>query len=59
MWKRVLHHAGKEPTGAQITFQEIRKRDGRVVPFDADKITEAILRQCGRLGAATGRLRKT
>ena len=27
-----------------IKFQQIRKRDGRLAPFDADKITEAVFK---------------
>jgi len=33
-----------------MTFQQIRKRDGRIVPFDATKITQAI----HKAGRATG-----
>lgn len=31
-------------------FTEIRKRDGRVVPFDAEKITEAVLKAAKAVG---------
>ncbi len=31
-------------------FAEIRKRDGRVVPFDAEKITDAIVKAARAVG---------
>jgi len=34
----------------QVIFEEIRKRDGRVVPFDKQKITEAIFRAARAVG---------
>jgi ribonucleoside-triphosphate reductase (formate) len=37
---------------AGITFKEIRKRDGRVVPFDAIKITEAIFKAVTAVGGS-------
>jgi ribonucleoside-triphosphate reductase (formate) len=37
---------------ADITFKEIRKRDGRVVPFDAIKITEAIFKAATAVGGS-------
>ena len=46
---------GKKETahqGPPATFTSIRKRDGRFVDFDADKITRAIL----KAGRATGEL---
>ena len=43
------HHAATF-RGDSLDFTEIRKRDGRVVPFDAAKITAAIL----KAGRATG-----
>ena len=52
MEESAASYTGKEPTGAQITFQEIRKRDGRVVPFDEQIM--AILRRCGPLGQQPG-----
>ncbi len=39
-----------QPTG--ITFKEIRKRDGRVVPFDSVKITEAIFKAATAVGGS-------
>ncbi len=33
-----------------LNFEEIRKRDGRVVPFDRQKITEAILKAAKSVG---------
>ena len=39
-------------------FKEIRKRDGRVVPFDPVKITDAIFKAARAVGAATGDCRK-
>jgi ribonucleoside-triphosphate reductase (formate) len=39
-----------QPAG--ITFKEIRKRDGRVVPFDAVKITEAIFKAATAVGGS-------
>jgi len=35
-----------------ISFKEIRKRDGRVVPFDAVKITEAIFKAATAVGGS-------
>ena len=43
---------GKESPEAQIPFQEIRKRDGRVVPFDPNKITEAIFKAVRAVGGS-------
>ncbi len=37
----------EDPT---LPFQEIRKRDGRIVPFDAPKITEAIFKAARAVG---------
>ena len=31
-------------------FTEIRKRDGRVVPFNAEKITDAIIKAAKAVG---------
>ncbi len=42
--------AKNQPTGA--FFKEIRKRDGRVVPFDAVKITEAIFKAAAAVGGS-------
>lgn len=37
-------------------FTEIRKRDGRVVPFDAEKITEAIFKAAKAVGGQNRRI---
>ena len=36
--------------GAALPFKEIRKRDGRIVPFDARKITQAIFKAARAVG---------
>ena len=40
----------KMEEGRQVIFEEIRKRDGRVVTFDKQKITEAIFRAARAVG---------
>ena len=37
---------------AEAAFKEIRKRDGRVVPFDPEKITEAIFKAAKAVGGS-------
>ncbi len=37
---------------AEKTFKEIRKRDGRVVPFDPEKITDAIFKAAKAVGGS-------
>jgi len=41
----------KKPA-VEKTFKEIRKRDGRVVPFDRDKITDAIFKAAKAVGGS-------
>ena len=41
---------GQMEGSRQVIFEEIRKRDGRVVPFDKQKITEAIFRAARAVG---------
>jgi len=38
--------------GTQRVFKEIRKRDGRVVPFDPEKITDAIFKAARAVGGS-------
>ncbi len=42
----------KMETGAIETFEEIRKRDGRVVTFDREKITDAIFKAAKAVGGS-------
>ncbi len=46
----VSRRVGLSPGGAP--FKEIRKRDGRLVPFDAIKITEAIFKAARAVGGS-------
>ncbi len=39
-------------SAAEKTFKEIRKRDGRVVPFDWEKITDAIFKAAKAVGGS-------
>ena len=48
--KAVAETVKGHPDG--VIFKEIRKRDGRVVPFDADKITEAIYKAVVAVGGS-------
>lgn len=41
--------ADQEPEEKKV-FKEIRKRDGRIVPFDAEKITDAIFKAAQAVG---------
>ena len=40
------------PQKGNSVFREIRKRDGRVVPFDAEKITDAIFKAAEAVGGS-------
>ncbi|MBI2406035.1 MAG: hypothetical protein HYV25_00445 [Candidatus Harrisonbacteria bacterium] len=43
---------------APVTFQFVRKRDGRIVPFDQTRITEAILKALHASGEGNGHAAK-